>query len=334
MSETVVVALGGNAILKASQRGTVEQQRENLGETARQIAGLIKQGYRVVLTHGNGPQVGNILLQQEEAAQLVPPMPLDVCGAQTQGMIGYLLQQAMGEALRAAGLHTPVITVVAQVEVDRQDEAFLDPSKPVGPFFTATKAQQLAAERGWVVKLIGAAGWRRVVPSPRPRFITELPVINDLVQMGVLVITCGGGGIPVARLSDGRLSGVEAVIDKDLAAEQLALGLAADTLVILTDVPGVAINFGQPDEEYLGKVSVGELELYGRQGHFPAGSMGPKVAAAIGFVRGSGRRAVITAMDLLQDAMHGQAGTIVQEIGLEFNAAEERRDVDGKKHEG
>lgn len=302
---TVLFALGGNAILQPRQAGTPEEQRENVRTACRHIAAVVRKGYRVVLTHGNGPQVGNLLIQNEEARFVVPPMPLDVCGAQTQGMIGYWFQQEMASEL--GGL-CPVVTLLTQVVVDPQDPAFQRPTKPVGPFYTPDKARRLMERQGWQMVEDAGRGWRRVVPSPEPTRVVELAQIKALVDSGVVVIAGGGGGIPVAMMG-ARLVGVEAVIDKDLAGEVLAVEMGADLFVILTDVPRVYLRYGAPDQVALERVTVTEAERYLGEGHFRAGSMKAKVEAAVRFVRAGGREAVIAPLDGALTALEGKAGT-------------------------
>ena len=328
--ETIVVALGGNAILQPRQQGTHEAQYANVVETARYIAHMVLDGYRVVVTHGNGPQVGNILIQNEEGRGTVPAMPLDVCGAESQGQIGYWIQQALGNELRAAGCGQPVVTLVTQVVVDADDPAFTNPSKPVGPFYTDRRAQRLIAEKGYEMKEVGPAGWRRVVPSPEPRGIVERDAIVRLIGDGAIVISCGGGGIPVRRFglqnseenrrceqgSDGgAYTGVEAVIDKDLAGQRLATEVGAGTFLILTDVEKVALNFGRPGQQNLDRLTVDQARGYMKEGHFRAGSMGPKVEAAVRFVEAGGRRAIITSLHKALQALRNEAGTLV--VGVE-----------------
>lgn len=311
MARRIVVALGGNAILQPGQRGTYAEQRHNVDSAAAQLADLVAAGNELVLTHGNGPQVGNLLLQNEATKSVIEPMPLDVLGAMTQGMIGYMLQQSLGNALAARGLSRPVVSLVTQVEVQRDDPAFGDPSKPVGPFFTEQEAAQLTADRGYVMKPDSNRGWRRVVPSPAPIRIVEAPLLHSVLSSGAVVIISGGGGIPVAATADGRLTGVEAVIDKDRAAAVLAEAVGADMLVVLTDVPYVRLNNGKPNEVNLGEVTVSEVERYVAEGHFGSGSMEPKVTSALAFVRATGRRAVIAALDQAVAAVAGEAGTQV-----------------------
>lgn len=307
---TLVVALGGNAILQRGERGTAAEQRKNVDTTARQIALLVKQGHRVVVTHGNGPQVGNIMIQNEAAREQVPPMPMDIAGAESQGMIGYMMQMYIRNRLREMDLDIPVVTVITQTVVDQNDPAFSNPSKPVGPFYDKEWAEKRMKEAGetWIED--SGRGWRRVVPSPDPKFIVEGPSIKALIQAGHLVVASGGGGIPVIMSPAGRLSGVEAVIDKDLAAERLASYVGADALLILTDVPGAALYFGTPSQRWLGRVSLAELEGYQAEGHFRKGSMGPKVEAIIRFLRNGGSTGVIASLDHALPAASGEAGTV------------------------
>ena len=308
----VVIALGGNAILQRGQKGTYEEQMDNVRKTARQIADIIERGYEVVITHGNGPQVGALLLHMDAGQQLygIPAQPMDVAGAMTQGQIGYMIQQALINELRRRGIDRPVATIVTQTIVDKNDPAFQNPSKPVGPFYDEETAKRLAKEKGWVVIEDSGRGWRRVVPSPDPKGHVEAPVIVDLVEKGFIVVSSGGGGVPVVD-EDGGLRGVEAVIDKDLAGERLAEEVNADVFMILTDVNGAAVNYGKEDERWLEKVTVEELRRYYEEGHFRKGSMGPKVLAAIRFVEWGGERAIIAALDRAVEALEGKTGTQV-----------------------
>ena len=307
--DVAVIAFGGNAIMPAGKRWTPEEQEANLTEMARQVAALVGDGWMVAITHGNGPQVGNILLQQEATRDEVPAMPLDVCGAMSQGQIGYLLQRALYSQLALRGMARPVVTVVTQCLVDGDDEAFKSPSKPIGPFYDEATAERLRLERGWTIVADAGRGYRRVVPSPLPREIVERDVVRLLVRSGVLVIACGGGGVPVVRDAGVRLRGVEGVIDKDLAACLLAREVGARTLVLLTGASGVFVHFGTPNQRQLEDVTLAEVEAYAAEGHFPQGSMGPKIQAAIQFLRGGGERVVITSPPLLRDALRGAAGT-------------------------
>jgi len=308
---TVVVALGGNAILQPGQKGTFEEQTENVRKTAKQIALIISQGERVVITHGNGPQVGNILIQNEAARDKVPSMPMDICGAESQGMIGYMMQMYIKNALEELGLDLPVVSLITQTLVSKDDPAFSNPTKPVGPFYDERWAREREAKYGekWIED--SGRGWRRVVPSPDPKEIVEAASIKALVQSGHVVISTGGGGIPVVCDDNGMLRGVEAVIDKDLGAERLASQVGADVLMILTDVMGAAVNYGTPSEKWLGKVSLDQMKEYEKAEHFKKGSMGPKVRALIRFLEHGGKEGIIASLDRAVEALHGEAGTRV-----------------------
>lgn len=305
----IVVALGGNALEDKALPPTAQSQLLVARRTAEQLAQLSCAGYELAVVHGNGPQVGRILLAGEHASSVTPPMPFDVCGAMSQGYIGYHLQQALTGALSQRGRCLPVVTVITQVEVDREDPAFQAPSKPIGPFYSREEARTLTAERGWTMNEDSGRGWRRVVPSPMPRRIVEIGTIRTLWDTTV-TIACGGGGVPVIRREDGSLEGVAAVIDKDLAACRLAQEMEADLLLILTEVPAAAIRFGRPDQTDLEEVSADTLERYAADGEFGAGSMLPKVRAALDFVRSApGRTAIITSLDRCLDALDGRCGT-------------------------
>ncbi len=309
-AQTVVVALGGNAILQPGQVGTFEEQLVNVDQSCRRIARLVADGWRVVLTHGNGPQVGNILIQNDLAARMVAPMPMDVCGAETQGQIGYMLQQSLHNHMIKLRLRVPVATFLTEVVVDERDPAFAAPSKPVGPFYPEARARELAIEQGLVVREDAGRGWRRVVPSPRPTEIVQRQAIADALAAGVLVVCNGGGGIPVVRHRDGSLHGVEAVIDKDLAAARLALDLEADVLLILTDVAAVFVGYKTPGQRALARVTVAEMERFQAAGEFTAGSMGPKVEAALQFARAGGLAVIASLLDV-GAAVRGEAGTSI-----------------------
>jgi carbamate kinase len=302
---TVVVALGGNVLTREGQAGTGEEQEANARLMARAVARIIDADWRVVITHGNGPQVGNLAIQQEEGAGMVPSQPLFVLGSMTQGQIGHVLGTAVAEA---SG--TEVVTVLTHVEVDRDDPAFTDPTKPIGPFFSEGQAHRLAEKRGWAVRQDAGRGFRRVVPSPDPRSILEADAIGTLVEQAYTVIAAGGGGVPVVRRGR-RWAGVDAVIDKDLSAERLASDIGADTLLLLTGVDRVALDFGTPDERPLTVVSVEEARELLADGQFPPGSMGPKVTAAIRFVEGGGAQAIITSPRRATAALAGTHGSRV-----------------------
>jgi len=310
----IVIALGGNAIQQGKE-ATAEAQSRAVAKTAEALAELSREGYEVVVTHGNGPQVGNLLLQQAASSPAIPAMPLDVCGAMTQGMIGYWFQNALDRAFAKQEDPPSVATVVTRCVVDPADPAFANPTKPIGPFYSEAEAKARTTA-GYVYREDAGRGYRRVVPSPRPRSIVEHRVLTDLVERGHLVVASGGGGIPVVETEEGYV-GVEAVIDKDFAAEKLAELIDADTLVILTAVEHVAIHYHQPDELALRDVTVAELERYIASGEFAPGSMLPKVEAALEFVRSKeGRRAVITSLDRAKEALAGETGTT---IAVSFN---------------
>lgn len=315
MVGTILVALGGNAIKKAEERGTAEDQFRNVRETCEHLLEIIKRGYRVVITHGNGPQAGNLLIQQEEADEIVPPQPLDVVGAMTQGQIGYMLQQTLINYLREAGLNLPVITILTQVLVDKGDPDFRDPSKPIGPFYTKGEAERIAKEKGYVIKKVkplGGKPYRRVVPSPDPIGIVEWEPIKRMADEGAVVIAAGGGGVPVVRREDGGLEGVEAVIDKDLAGEKLAEVVGAEIFLNLTDVEKVKLNYGKPDERDIDRMTVAEAKRYLEEGHFLPGSMEPKIVACIRFLESGGERAIITSLEKATEALEGKTGTSIR----------------------
>lgn len=307
----VVIALGGNALQARGEAATSENQLKNVYMTAEHIAKIIKEGNQVIISHGNGPQVGRILLQNEAGKELTPPMPMDVCGAMTQGMIGYHIQQGLSAVLEENGIDKPVATIVTQVAVDPADPAFQNPTKPVGAFYDEAEAKKLADEKGYVMKKDANRGYRRVVPSPKPQKIVEIDTVRKLTDAGTVVVASGGGGIPVYK-KDGRYVGLEAVIDKDFASEVLAEQLDADILLILTEVENVCLNFGTPEQKTLFKVSAAELEQYAAEGHFAPGSMLPKVQAVCKFVNSKpGRVAIITSLENAINGINGTGGTIV-----------------------
>lgn len=307
-----MVAIGGNSLLRDDRDVSVAAERETLQETAAELAEMVADGWRLVLSHGNGPQVGFNLLRAELAAKagLLPRLPLDVLDAQTQGSIGYLIQEGLERAFLRPGVRRPVAVVVTRVVVDPHDPAFDNPTKPVGPYYTDEEARQLEREEGWRM-VRQPQGWRRVVPSPKPLEILELAAIRALVQEGYIVVCAGGGGIPVVPEPDGTYRGVEAVVDKDLSSALLAEAFDADLFLISTGVDRVALDFGTPHPRWLDRVRADELEEYLRQGHFPPGSMGPKVEAVLRYLRAGGRRAAIAAPHLLCAAARGEAGTQV-----------------------
>jgi len=303
----LVIALGGNALIGKGEKGFADEQRKNLRRAIRQISKLVKD-HKIVITHGNGPQVGNIYLQQEIAANTVPPMPLDVCGAMSQGMIGYFIQQELKSHLEKIGIEKEVATLLTQVLVDESDTAFQKPSKPIGPFYRENEAKKLQVEKGWIMKFQTNKGWRRVVPSPTPKRIIEISSIKNLVNNGVIVVCTGGGGIPVIKRNN-RLFGVEAVIDKDLASALLAVELNADRLIILTDVEGAALYYGSDKQTFLKRLRVSEARKFYNEGHFPPGSMGPKILACIEYVEKTKNPAIIAHLEKLEDSIKGRSGT-------------------------
>jgi len=307
----IVIALGGNALLQRGQKGTFEEQYGNVKKTTARVADLIERGYKIVLTHGNGPQVGATLLRHEAAKNIVPTFPLDACGAETQGFIGYMIQQALRNELKSRGIDKFVVTVVTRVIVDKHDSAFQNPTKPIGPFYTKEEADKIKQQKPeLVIKEDAGRGYRRIVPSPDPKIIAERYAIRALVDAGFVVVACGGGGIPI--IEENVLAvGVEAVIDKDLAGQRLATLIGANTFVILTDVEGAYVNYGKPNQELIREITTGKLRNYAREGQFKEGSMGPKIEAAIRFVESGGERAVIASLGSLIEVLDNKTGTQV-----------------------
>lgn len=305
----IVIALGGNALQSGDAEPTAQAQLEVVRRTCEQIAQISSQGYEMALVHGNGPQVGRILLASETAKDVTPAMPFDVCGAMSQGYIGYHIQQALRYALARRNRSVPVVSITTQMVVERDDPAFQSPSKPIGPFCTEDEARHLEREKGYTMREDAGRGWRRVVPSPLPRRIVEIDAVRRLWD-DTIVVTCGGGGVPVVENPDGSLAGVAAVIDKDFAAELLAEQVKADVLLILTEVEKVAIRFGKPDQEDLDRLTLETAARYVDEGQFGAGSMLPKVQAAMKFVRANpDKRAVISSLDKALPALEGRTGT-------------------------
>jgi carbamate kinase len=305
-----MIALGGNAIKQPHEKGTFIEQMRNVATACNQIAEIAKKGYKIVITHGNGPQVGNLAIQQEQGAHMVPAQPLFVLGSMTQGQIGYMMQQNLHNELASDGKE--VATVVTQVIVSKQDQDFQDPSKPVGPYYDEETAKKLGQENNWLVKKVRPTGdktWRRVVPSPKPLGIAEASIVKKMVESDVIVIASGGGGIPVIKNAYDKLEGVDAVIDKDRAGAKLAEEVGAEIFLILTDVEFALLNFGSDNEEPVRMVSVEQAKKYLSEGHFKAGSMGPKMEAALGFVERGGERSIITSLDKAVDALDGKTGT-------------------------
>ncbi|MGI6726661.1 MAG: carbamate kinase [Christensenellales bacterium] len=312
MNDLLVVALGGNALQRGQGPYDADSQLAVVRRTAAQLARILKTGQRLAIVHGNGPQVGRIVLQNETARHITPAMPFDVCGAMSQGLIGYHIQQALGQRMQALGIPGAPVTLVSQVLVDGSDPAFDHPTKPIGPFYTCEQAEAIMAEKGYVFREDSGRGWRRVVASPLPLQIVELAQVKALLAAGFVPIAAGGGGIPVVRRDDG-LAGVAAVIDKDLAAWRLAEGLQAGTLLILTEVEQAFLHYGKPQQKALGEVSAADMRAWLEEGHFAAGSMGPKVEAALRFVEGgAGRVAVITSLEQAWAGAQGRAGTILR----------------------
>jgi carbamate kinase len=305
----VLVAMGGHAFMQPGETGTIEDHERNAARIATLLMTLVERDYYICITHGNGPQVGNLLLQQELSGHEVPALPLDVLVAMTEGSLGYILQQALLNELRKREMKRYVVTVVTQVVVEEDDPAFQEPTKPIGPFLTREEAERRRDALGWKVKEDAGRGWRRLVPSPSPKRVVQRHMIRDAVRQGHIVVACGGGGIPVKRQGDGQFAGLEAVIDKDLTSSVLATDVGASLLVILTAVPQVYADFGKQGARPLGAVTLEEIERLQSEGHFPPGSMGPKIEAVVRFLRAGGRRALITNPESLPQAIEGRAGT-------------------------
>jgi len=308
-----LIAFGGNALLPENQRGIQEEQMKNAERAAQLMAHIVRKGYELIIVHGNGPQVGNLLIQMEEAVTKVPPYSLDLCDAMTEGSMGFMLERAITNELRRHSIDKEVITLVTQVVVDRKDPAFNTPTKPVGPFYTRYRAQQLAREKKWTVVEDAGRGYRKVVPSPKPIDVMPKWIIRDLVQAGRIVIAAGGGGIPVILNNRGLFEGVEAVIDKDYAASLIAREVKVDLFIILTGIEEVYINFGKPDQQEMPVLTVDEAEKYLEEGQFPPGSMGPKIQAAIDYIKAGGKEVLITTASHLKAALLKRSGTRIVE---------------------
>ena len=311
MRKLAVVAFGGNALLRPEDRGTQEEQIARAKQAARWLAEIVRHGYRLIVVHGNGPQVGNILVQAEEASTKIPPQSLDVAVAQTEGSIGFMLQQALRNRLESIGLGGDVATILTEVEVDPGDIAFKKPTKPIGPFFTRYRAEALERDLGWTMREDAGRGWRHVVPSPRPLRILNLRTIEHAMDSAAVVVAAGGGGIPVVRGRDGQWRGIEAVIDKDFASSLLARELKAELFIVLTGVAQVSIDFGKPTQKALERMTVVEAEKHLADGQFPPGSMGPKIEASIQFVKATGHQVLITDVEHVRDAIDGRGGTVI-----------------------
>ncbi len=305
----ILVALGGNAILQPKEKGTADEQFSNVHRACKHLVEIIRLGHTITITHGNGPQVGDILLKDEYAKETLPPMPLDVCGAESQGMIGYMIQQSLRNELAQAGMSLPVATVLTETVVDANDPAFKNPTKPIGPFYTAMEATRLREERGWHLVNDSGRGFRRVVPSPAPITIVEDQTIKTLLDSDTIVIAAGGGGIPVTSGSESK--GTEAVIDKDLGAAVLANLIKADILLILTDVENIFLNYGLPTQTALKRVTVQDCRRYIGEGQFAKGSMLPKVEAAIHFLESGGKASIVSSLESAKIALDGNAGTTI-----------------------
>ncbi|MFO8109241.1 MAG: carbamate kinase [Thermoplasmata archaeon] len=313
--KTALIALGGNALLRPDEKGTIQEQYDNMRTTCGILAGMIEEGYELVLTHGNGPQVGNILMQNELGSQIVPPMPLDVCVSQSQGQIGYIFQQALLNELTKRGLRREICSLITQVLVDKNDPAFSNPTKFVGPYYLPSEAERLKKEKGWDIKEAEEGKFRRVVPSPKPKRIIESHIIKELVFSGDddhIIIAAGGGGIPVVE-ENGFYKGIDGVIDKDLASAVLAVNIKEKLFIMLTRVDKVCINFSEPDERPIDSMTVEEAKQYLKEGHFPPGSMGPKIKASIYFLENGGERVLITSSERLASALEGKDGTYIQD---------------------
>lgn len=310
MRKIAVVAIGGNSLIKDQRHQTVADQLKAIRQTCAHIAGMIEQGWNVIITHGNGPQVGFSLLRSELTRDRLHPMPLDSCVADTQGTIGYMIQQSLCNEFKRRRIGRQVVTIVTQMLVDKNDQAFKHPTKPIGPFYGKQKAKKYQKERGWNIIEDSGRGWRRVVPSPRPMRIVEHEAIMNLAKQGFVVVAAGGGGIPVIERR-GKLEGIEAVIDKDYASSLLATAMKADLFLITTSVEKVALNFGKPNEEPLDRMTLKEAKRRFKEGHFPSGSMGPKIQAIISFLEKGGKKAIITDPKNIEHAVHGKTGTHV-----------------------
>lgn len=309
----VVVALGGNAIIQKGEKGDIHQQFANTRHSMKEVNKLIQQGYRVIITHGNGPQVGNLMLMGDKAREILPETPLGIADAMTAGSMGYMIEQSLQNIMIDSGNLKNTVTIPSQIMVDRRDPALSNPTKPIGPFYTKEEAEALKAEKGWVIREDAGRGYRRYVPSPYPLDIVEKDAIRTLLDNDYVVITGGGGGIPVYRDEKNHFEGIDCVIDKDLASMKIALAVQAKDLIIITGVPAVAINFGKPDQKELSSMTLAEAKYYHSEGQFPAGSMGPKILAAIEFVQADPEnRAIITDVANLKEAIEGKAGTVIK----------------------
>ena len=304
-----LIAFGGNALLPETQRGLQEEQMKNAQKAAQLMVHIVKKGYELIIVHGNGPQVGNLLIQMEEAVTKVPPFSLEICDAMTEGSMGFMLEKAITNELRRNSLDKEVATLVTQVVVDKDDPAFENPTKPIGPFYTKYRAQMLAHEKKWIMIEDAGRGYRKVVPSPQPIDVVPKWVIRDLVHSGKIVIAAGGGGIPIIINGRGQFKGVEAVIDKDYAASLIAREVKVDLFIILTNIERVYLNYGRPDQKEIAMMTVAEAQDYLNQGQFPPGSMGPKIKAALDYIQAGGKEVLITSASHLKAALINRSGT-------------------------
>ncbi len=311
MKQKIVVALGGNAITREFEEGNISQQFANTRKSLTGVVDLVEQGHKIAITHGNGPQVGNYLIRVEETRAIVPPIPLGVIVADVEGGMGYMIAQTMMNKLKERNLNQRVVTIVTQVLVEKDDPSIDKPDKFVGPYYNKSEVDRLRKERGWIIKKDSTRGWRRVVPSPIPIEIVEKDIIKELVNAGDVVIAAGGGGIPVYYEEDGRLEGVDAVIDKDRTAAILARDIGADELINLTATDYVYLNYGTLFQQPLKEITLEQAKQYYAEGHFPPGSMGPKVEAAIQFIESGGKKAIITSIENTREAVTGKVGTIL-----------------------
>ena len=304
-----IVSIGGNTLIRKGEKGTIEEQFEHTEKCMAYIAKMASQGKRIVITHGNGPIVGNIVIRNEAAKDIIPPMPLYICNADSEGGIGFMIQQAIYNQLKKLNAHRDVATIVTQVVVDKNDPAFSKPTKPIGPFYTKEEAERIKQQKGWTIHEDSNRGYRRVVPSPKPLKVIEADIIKRLAMDGVIVIAAGGGGVPVVEVNEGKLQGIDAVIDKDLTTAVLANAIGAETFIDLTQTDSVYINYGKQNQKPLNRPALSEVKKYLTRGEFPPGSMGPKIEAAIEFLETGGKEVIITTPELVEAAMKGKAGT-------------------------
>ena len=307
--KAAVVAFGGNALMGEDGNSSYAEQMDKTDLMCNKLLSLFDMGYKILITHGNGPQVGNFLMQQESSAENIPPMPLDACNAMTQGQIGYMIEQKLRNIFTKNNINKPIIVFITQVVVAEDDPAFDNPTKFIGPFFDKENSDKLSRDEGWLMREDSGRGFRRIVASPKPVDIIEKEEIADMAQKDFVVIACGGGGIPVVKDENGFLKGVPAVIDKDFAAEMIGNYIGAELLLLITPVDKVAINFGTPEQKSLSKITLEEAEQYFEEGHFPPGRMGPKMQAAIQFLHSGGKKAIITSLECIESAIKGKAGT-------------------------